>query len=133
MDEKFEVSEINNYFDIEFISMENLITWIDKNYYKKIPQDIIDNIDSFKYSGTLMIQIANDYSFLISLIAYTKTKVREFKRKGKDFKQNYEDLIDKRDYLEETLSALKLQKEAISRNVTIRQQIVDELKINKTM
>lgn len=125
-----EITEIKIYSDIEKITMENLIKWIDNNYLKKIPEDIIDNMESFKTGGILISQIANNYVYLTSLLAYTKAAVRTAKRQGKESKELYEDLIDKRDYLDETLSALKLQRDAISRNVTMRQQIFTELHMN---
>ena len=98
--ENEEVLEIKDYSDLYSISVDNLIKWLDKRFYYSIPKGL-ESIDDMKVAGRLLGQLSNDYSYLAILLSYAKAFVRAEKRKGKDFKLSYEDMIDKRDIIDE--------------------------------
>ena len=125
-----EVLEIKDYSDLYSISVDNLIKWLDKRFYYSIPKGL-ESIDDMKVAGRLLGQLSNDYSYLAILLSYAKAFVRTEKRKGKDFKLSYEDMIDKRDIIDEMTSVVKMQYQAISRMITVKHDIQEELNMNR--
>ena len=128
--ENEEVLEIKDYSDLYSISVDNLIKWLDKRFYYSIPKGL-ESIDDMKVAGRLLGQLSNDYSYLAILLSYAKAFVRAEKRKGKDFKLSYEDMIDKRDIIDEMTSVVKMQYQAISRMITVKHDIQEELNMNR--
>jgi len=61
---------------------------------------------------------------------YAKNAVREEKRKGPENKSNYEDMIDRRDTLQEVARILNMQYQAVSRMITVKQEVNKELNMN---
>lgn len=74
----------------------------------------------------LLGKLANDYSYLIQMTGYARNYTRQLKRRGADCKNDYEDMLDKRDTLESIASAVKLQYQAVSRMLTTKIQISEE-------
>ena len=124
------VTEIVNYTDLYSISVENLMKWLDNKFYINIPNGL-ETITDMKSAGKLLGKLSNDYAYLAILLSYAKTFVRAEKRKGKDFKTSYEDMIDKRDMIDEMTNVVKMQYQAISRMITVKQQIQEELNMSK--
>lgn len=122
--------EIVNYTDLYNISVENLMKWLDKKFYINVPAGL-ETITDMQQAGKLLGKLSNDYAYLAMLLSYAKTFVRAEKRKGKDFKATYEDMIDKRDIIDEMTSVVKMQYQAISRMITVKQQIQEELNMTK--
>lgn len=125
-----EVLEVINYTDLYHISVENLIKWLDKKFYVNIPAGL-ESIEDMQTAGRLLGKLSNDYSYLAMLLSYSKAFVRAEKRKGKDFKTSYEDMIDKRDIIDEMTSVVKMQYQAISRMITVKQEIQEELNMSR--
>lgn len=123
-------TEIINYTDLYEISVENLNKWLDKKFYITIPRGL-ETISDMQEAGRLLGQLSNDYAYLAMLLSYAKMFVRAEKRKGKDFKASYEDMIDKRDIIDEMTSVVKMQYQAISRMITVKQEIQEELNMSK--
>ena len=69
-------------------------------------------------------RLANDYAYIIELLSYSRNYVRQLKRKGE--REQYEDMMDKRDALESISSALKLKYQAVSRTITVIEQADSE-------
>ena len=72
-----------------------------------------------------MGKLANDHSYVTSLLCIARSNVRQFKRTGD--KVAYEDMMDKRDSLESIASAIKLQHGAVSRMLTALMQNEERL------
>lgn len=123
-------TEIINYTDLYSISVENLMKWLDSKFYINVPNGL-ETITDMQEAGRLLGKLSNDYAYLAMLLSYAKTFVRAEKRKGKDFKASYEDMIDKRDMIDEMTSVVKMQYQAISRMITVKQQIQEELNMSK--
>lgn len=116
-----ECSQILNMSPIE------LLEWLNNNYNKSIPISI-ESSEELKMAGGLLGELANIYSFLMSLIMLAKLRVRESKRINAN-KNEINDNIDKRDILNAYADIIKTQYNAISRMITVRKQVEEELKM----
>ena len=87
--------------------------------YDQIVMDIPEQIsaDNFQAMGHLLGKLPNDYAYLLSLHGYARNLARQLKRQGE--KEAYEDMMDKRDSLEEMASAVKLKYQAVSRMLSL--------------
>lgn len=74
---------------------------------------------------------ANRYSYIVAFLSYAKTVTRKLKRSGKEYKDAYEDMVDRRDALQNTADILKFQYQSMSRLITIRQEINAELRMSE--
>lgn len=112
-------------------SME-MADWITKDFSLSIPETI-ESVDDMILVSKLMADTANKISYISNLLSYAKVMQREAKRKtGSISKTESEDLIDKKEILSNTLETLTLQHKALSRMITIRQEIMNELRISET-
>lgn len=125
-----EIVSIMDFSDLYLISVENLNKWLDNRFYVQIPNGL-ETIDDMKTAGKLLGQLTNDYAYLVQLLSRAKAYVRAEKRKGKDAKISYEDMIDKRDAIDEMTSVVKMQYQAVSRMITVKQDIQNELNMNR--
>ena len=110
----------------------NLAIWLEKEYASTLPSNI-DSMEEMKKVNTQLSKLANSYSFVMQLLTYTKIQVRQEKRKGKENKENYEDMIDRRDTLQNTADILKMQYQTLSRMITVKKEINDELRMSSMM
>ena len=76
-------------------------------------------------ASKMISRAIGNYSYLSSLLAYLKIKVRQEKRNKN--KEIYEDLIDKREVVQEMVDATKMLYNGISRMVTIKIEIDKEM------
>ena len=110
----------------------DLAIWLEKEYASTLPSNI-DSMEEMKKVNTQLSRLANSYSFVMQLLTYTKIQVRQEKRKGKENKENYEDMIDRRDTLQNTADILKMQYQTLSRMITVKKEINDELRMSSMM
>ena len=110
----------------------DLAIWLEKEYASTLPSNI-DSMEEMKKVNTQLSKLANSYSFVMQLLTYTKIQVRQEKRKGKEKKENYEDMIDRRDTLQNTADILKMQYQTLSRMITVKKEINDELRMSSMM
>lgn len=110
----------------------DLAVWLEKEYASTLPSNI-DSMEEMKKVNTQLSRLANSYSFVMQLLTYTKIQVRQEKRKGKENKENYEDMIDRRDTLQNTADILKMQYQTLSRMITVKKEINDELRMSSMM
>ena len=73
----------------------------------------------------LLPTIVNKYSFLMSILSSLKVSIRNEKRDGD--KKKAEDLIDKQTILSNAVDILKMQQKTLSRIITIKQMVNDEM------
>ena len=99
----------------------DLAIWLEKEYASTLPSNI-DSMEEMKKVNTQL-----------SRLTYTKIQVRQEKRKGKENKENYEDMIDRRDTLQNTADILKMQYQTLSRMITVKKEINDELRMSSMM
>lgn len=114
----------------EILSMEPLALadWLQRNYTFVLPANI-ESIEQMKIAGNMLSELTNHYSFMMQLLTYAKIMVRQEKRKGKENKENAEDMIDRKESIQNTADTLKMQYQTISRMITVKKEINDELKM----
>lgn len=111
-----QVVNINNISDIEYTALMELLHDI---YAKDLPQiDISTTIDPIEAKG-LMTFFANQYAYITELWARMAYEVRLLKRTSQN-KEAIDLAIDKRDYLEKVMSAIKIKYYASRTLVTHR-------------
>lgn len=121
---------MNNTFTYEDISQmapKDLAIWLNTNYLIDIPTTI-ETCDDLKKVGKLLGEITNVYSYVVSMSTFAKLSVREAKRHKLD-KEVIDDYMDRKNVLEDFANTLKLQYTAISRMITVKKQIDDEMKM----
>lgn len=120
---------IKNYSTKEILSEDPLVlTEKLKSEYLFYLPETIENADDLLEAGRFLGKIANSYSFLVQLSSLAKINVRKLKREKKS-KDEIDNAIDRKDSINNTVEAVKMQYNAISRLITVKQQINEELKM----
>lgn len=109
--------------DLKEMSVSSMIEYIDSTIMQDIPETMGEY--DIQKMEILLSRIPNSYAYIMTLLSYSRTFVREAKRDGN--KERYEDMMDKRDALESISAALKLQYQGISRKITLYEQKYDAL------
>lgn len=109
------------------MNSSELLHWLNENCSVNIPERV-ENTEDLKASGELIGKITGYYSFLMSIYLNAKIEVRAAKR-NKLPKEEIDEYIDRRDILKEYTDMLKLQYTSISRMITVKKQVDEELKM----
>ncbi len=107
---------------------EELTERLIREFYIAVPEEV-DSVETMSLAGNLLGELTNNYSYLSSMLALFKVAVRVAKKK-KD-KELTEDMISKRDTLEVILDMVKQQYAAVSRMLSTRQMVINELRMNE--
>lgn len=107
---------------------EELTERLIREFYIAVPEEI-DSVETMSLAGNMLGELTNNYSYLSSMLALFKVAVRVAKKK-KD-KELTEDMISKRDTLEVILDMVKQQYAAVSRMLSTRQMVINELRMNE--
>lgn len=113
---------IKNIYDLP---VEDVALWLTNDMYVQIPLTI-DTEEELKYASTLMASISNNYAYLSNIYASLKFLGRQAKDR-KD-KAKSDEIIDKRELIHSCLESLSKQRDTISRMITIKQIVNEELK-----
>lgn len=105
---------------------KELTNYLLSNFSVDIPP-AIEEPEDYKRVSKLLSDISGIYSFAMSLLMYAKVQVREARRTGN--KTDVEDAIDRKSVLEDFVSIVKMQYNAVSRLISARQQATEELKM----
>ena len=105
----------------------DLLAWLNDNYLETIPTTVT-NVEDLKRSGELLGKLTNIYSYLTSLALFAKLKVREVK-KDKANKEEIDKAIDRKEIINSFAEMIKCQYNAVSRMVTVKKQIDDEMRM----
>ena len=119
----------NSYSIVELLQLNpmELGTWLAKNYLFQIPVSI-NTVDDLKIAGELLGRLTNSYSYINTASTFANMAVRDAKRKKLD-KQNIDDCISRRDLLETFADTIKAQYNAVSRMITVKKQMDDEMRM----
>ena len=118
-----------NIFTIAQMNPEELVQYLIGAYAKEIPS-AMETQEDLSNANIMLGQIANEKTFLYSLLAYLKTRARTERGKGKENKNTAEEMAMRRDAVELVLEAVKNQYDAVSRMLTVKQMKNDELKMS---
>lgn len=114
-----------NYSDYLELDPMVLFSTMHKQFDVEIPMEIT-SIEDMNNASRLLLYLSQSWSFVNSLLAYSKRQVRELKREAS--KSEYEDAIDKKEIIQSIADNLKQQYQAISRAVTIHIENNNELR-----
>ena len=117
-------AQFNNLLSLE---PGELLIWLENNFREDIPTSIT-NKEDLKKAGELLGKTTNIYSYLVSLSLFAKLKVREAK-KNKIDKDEIDKCVDRKEIITQFAETIKCQYNAISRMVTVKKQIDDEMKM----
>lgn len=122
---------ISEQFDVLLMMPpKDFVAWLDEEFYIKIPVYVINSIEDMNEASRLLVILTNRYSYLSSFLSYAKIAAREAKRSGD--KEAYEDMVDRRDAVENMTNSVKQQYSAVSRAVTIHNENNAELRMNES-
>lgn len=86
----------------------------------------VDSIEDMERAGRLLGQCASNYSYLLNMAMAAKIRKRHIKRIGEN-KQETEDALSREEIFNTYAEIMKTAYNAISRMITIKQQINEEL------
>ncbi len=115
-----------DYSTILNMDPDDLMKWLTREYVIQMPQEIV-SVDDMNNAAKLLLQLSTYYSYLCTLLSYAKIRARKLKRDGD--KQAYEDMVDRKEAIQNMTDSIKQQYAAISRGVTIRIENNQELKM----
>ena len=118
---EYTVSEILSEDPVELLNL------FKSEYNYQIPETL-DSIQDLKQAGRLIGKLMNAYSYMAQLSVYAKIAVRDAKR-NKLSKDEIDTAIDRKAVIDVFVETLSMQYKAISRVLTIKQQINEELKM----
>lgn len=110
----------------QVLSMDTLkfVAWLDSEFSYDMPTRI-ETPDDVNYGLDCMAAYAGANEYLESLASYAKIVGRSLKRMGKEYKKDYEDMVDKREAIDNKIDAIKLSYQTVNKSVTIA---VEEIK-----
>ena len=91
--------------------------------YLEIPTEIT-SVEAMTKAGTLLGELTNRYSYLTSLHMLVKAICRLYKKQSKEL---WDEMVAKRDALEDALKMTLQQYSAISRMISTKQEINKEI------
>ncbi len=115
-----------DYNSILAMPPKELLDWAAKEFLVEIPGEIV-TAEDMDEAARLLLQLSNSYSYLCALLSYAKISAREAKRYGE--KSDYEDMVDRRDVIQNVTDCVKQLYAAVSRSVTIRIENNQELRM----
>lgn len=125
---------IKNNEDVLKMSPIELQKWLTEEFdlLKSIPTDI-SSIEDMNNASKMISQFTNRLSYLTNLSVFAKIAVRNEKRKGKENKQNSDDMIDRQYAIDKACDIVKQQYNTVSRMITVKQEINKELYMSENI
>lgn len=117
----------NDYLEMEPVQLLEVLT---DTFIIDIPEEI-DDVTTLQNVSKLMSETINAYSFLVQLYCLSKISTRHYKRLGSSAKKEYEDAVDRKEIIKNILDAVLLRYKVLSRMVTIKQEINEELNMSE--
>ena len=137
----------------ELLNMDpiELVDWLNQEFKIELPVTL-ETIEQMKEAGQLLSKTINIYSYLMSMSSYAKIAVRDKKRESdkhaKELKSNkdkakeeeltyianktkkdYENMVDRKEAIENAADIANKQYNAISRMITVKKEINAELQM----
>lgn len=117
---------MRNYSNILNMEPTELLRWLSSEFSVEMPEEIL-TIEDMNLAAKLLMKLSSYYSFLSLLLSYAKLSTRAAKRNGT--KEEYEDMVDRKEIIQNMTESVKQQYAAISRSVTIRIENNQELRM----
>lgn len=119
---EFELLSIEDIFSM---APEELIQSVSEYFKVEIPP-YVDSINDMERAGRLLGQCASNYSYLLNMAMAAKIRKRHIKRDGGS-KQDAEDALSREEIFNTYAEIMKTSYNAISRMITVKQEINEEL------
>lgn len=103
-----------------------LLYWLIETFNTDIPTTIASS-DDMKAASETLLNLSGTYSYLMALLSYAKIQTRETKRNKS--KELYEDMVDRKEVIQNFTDVVKQNYSAVSRAVTIYIENNNELKM----
>lgn len=118
----------DDYSTDELLSMppEELMAAASQKFKLDLPPSV-DSVDNIRKIGRLLTQTTSEYSFLVNMTEMAKMRKRTLKRAHAD-KEEIEDALTREEIFSNYAEIMKVTYQAVSRMVTIKQMINEELK-----
>jgi hypothetical protein len=101
------------------VMMESLEETVNPSWVSEIS-------DENELFSRLLTELPSQYAYVVTLSSYSKHYSRELKRKGSEYKEQYEDMVDKKNALDNLADAIKLQYQGVSRRITVKMDAKEE-------
>lgn len=105
-----------------------LVDWLTNNYSYEIPTSL-STVGELEKAGQMLGMLTNKYTYLATTLAYLKITLKSLKRQGKN-SEEVEDMMMRRDVFQTLTDVVKQEYQAVSRMITVKQEINAELKMN---
>lgn len=105
----------------------DLLDWLLQNFTVELPTEII-SIEDMNNASKLLLQLTSFFSYMNSLSSAAKIAKREAKRNATT--EEYQNMVDRADIIQNMVDVIKQQYAAISRAVTIHIDNNTELRMN---
>jgi len=118
-----------NWNNIAETDPEELLKSMKENFTTKLPVQV-ESVEDLQNAQKLLSKLASQYSFLTAVAVEVKGIKRRMKR-DKAAKEKVDDMMEREEILTAYCDSVKMNYNAVSRMITIRQQIYDEYKMDK--
>ena len=115
-----------NYESLLNMKPLELLQWLITNYSVILPETVT-TVGDMQKSSNILLRLAGNFQYLNALSSYAKLVTRDAKRNLS--KQEYEDMVDKKEMIQNFTDLTKQNYNALSRAVTIYIHNSDELKM----
>lgn len=109
------------------LSPVDLLLQLEETYIKEIPCSI-ETSEDLKIAGKMLCELTNSYSYLMSLNTLADMQLRNAKAKKED-KELIADMTSRRDAIKNAVEIVKFQYSGLSRAITVRKQVDEEMKM----
>lgn len=103
---------------------KTLADWCFNEFHQPIEADI-ESPEGLKSISYQMVKLANQYAYLASVMSYIKIYLRSARDEGDKNVVNF--LVDKKDIIENALKTVAQKHTVLSRQITIKSDIMREL------
>jgi hypothetical protein len=117
----------NNIAIAESDPME-LLQYMQTRYLVRVPEGIRTG-DDLGQAGVLLGRLTNDRTYLMSLLSYLKYLTKLERSGGKDNAVAYQEMMSRRDIVQDAFDTVDKQYEGLSRMVTVYVQELRELEM----
>ncbi len=103
-----------------------LLDYFTKNFTDELPSEV-KSVEDMNHAAELLLKLTEEYSYICSLLSLAKIMTRDAKRHLS--KEEYEDMVDRKEIIQNMADVIKQKYAAISRAVTIKLENNAELRM----
>ena len=120
----------------EIFELDNFkfLRWLKEQFPIEMPS-AVTSADEMESASKQMLLLSSEYSYISEISSYAKVYCRELKRLADNDKESpelrmyYEDMVDKREAIDNKMNAIKQAYNGISRAVSVRIENNQELRM----